>query len=572
MQHDPFAFITTAFISHRLHCADAVPLQSRYYDDGRALQQFWPLWKKTIMTMTIPALMRDAAARYGDRAALVSHTDGAMSFRDLDRQADLVAKALLADGAQPGERAAIWAPNMWEWVAVAIGIQRAAGVMVPLNTRLKGGEVADIIRRGKIKRLFSIGTFLGRYYPQMLRDEAMPDLRRRIILRATPDELGPNDMRWEDFVTTAQNTSDAQLAEREAMVKPDTLADIMFTSGTTGAPKGALFDHRRSLGGGHAWVDISRQTADDRYCVFGPFSHNASYKAGWVAGLMSGSTIYWPEAYDAVSILDLIANNRISVMPAPPTVFQEVLAHPNWRDWDMSSYRFLSTGATVVPIDLMKRLQAETSIAEITTGYGMTECCGSATHTRPGDSMERVAYTVGTALPGTEIRVAGPDGGVLQAGEPGEVLIRDDKLLIEYLDNPQATRATLDTDGWLHTGDVGYLDADGYLKLTDRLKDMYIVGGFNVYPAEIEKQMTGLPGIHQSAIVGVADQRLGEVGHAFIVRSKGSTITAEEVIAWSKANLANYKVPRGVTFLDELPMNSTGKVIKYVLRDLLAQA
>ncbi|WP_313807660.1 AMP-binding protein [Sphingobium sp.] len=524
------------------------------------------------MTTTIPALMRNAAARYGDRAALVSQVDGAISYRELDRQADLIAKALIADGAQPGDRAAIWAPNMWEWVAAAIGIQRAAGVMVPLNTRLKGGEIGDIIRRGKIVRLFTIGNFLGRYYPRMLQDEAMPGLRRRIVLRAAPAELGPDEIRWEDFVAMAENTGAEQLAEREAMVKPDTLADLMFTSGTTGTPKGALFDHSRSVVGGRIWADITRLTPDDHYCVFGPFSHNASYKAGWVTGLIGGSTVYWPESYDAVSVLDLIANNRISVMPAPPTVFQEILAHPNWRDWDMSSYRFLSTGATVVPIELMKRLRAETTITEITTGYGMTECCGSATHTRPGDPMERVAYTVGTAIAGTEIRVAGADGQSLPIGEPGEVLIRDDKLLIEYLDNPEATRATLDAEGWLHSGDVGYLDADGYLKLTDRLKDMYIVGGFNVYPAEIEKQMTGLPGVHQSAIIGIPDARLGEVGHAFIVRSAGSTITGEEIIAWSKANLANYKVPRGVTFLDALPMNSTGKVIKFALKEMIKVA
>jgi HIP---CoA ligase len=520
------------------------------------------------MTTTIPALMREAARRHGERAALVSSTDGAISFRSLDAQADAVAKALMADGAQPGDRAAIWAPNMWEWVAAAIGIQRAGGVMVPLNTRLKGGEVADIVRRGQIKRLFLIGDFLGRSYPSMLRDEAMPELRRRIVLRAVPAGLGAGEDSWDDFLALAAKTSDAGLAQREAGVGPDTLSDIMFTSGTTGAPKGALFDHRRSLGGGRAWVEITRQTPEDRFAVFGPFSHNASYKAGWVAGLMSGSTVYWPDSYDPVSVLDLIAGEKISVMPAPPTVFQEILAHPNWRDWDISSYRFLSTGATVVPIELMKRLQAETPIREISTGYGMTECCGSATQTRPGDSMEHVAYTVGTAIPGTEIRVAGSDGGTLPPGEPGEVLIRDDKLLIEYLDNPDATRLTIDAEGWLHSGDVGYLDAEGYLKLTDRLKDMYIVGGFNVYPAEIEKQMTGLPGIHQSAIIGVPDPRLGEVGHAFIVRAQGSSITADEVIAWSKANLANYKVPRAVTFLDELPMNSTGKVIKYALKEL----
>ena len=521
------------------------------------------------MSDTIPALLRDAATRFGDRAALFSQIDGAISYRELDRQADLVARALIADGTQMGDRAAIWAPNMWEWVAAAVGIQRAGGIVVPLNTRLKGGEIGDIVKRGKIARLFAIGDFLGRYYPALLRDEALVGLKRTVVLRTLPGKIGPGEETWDQFLARGATTSDAQLAQRESQVTPDTLADIMFTSGTTGMPKGALFDHRRSLGGGRAWNGLSRQTPEDRFCVFGPFSHNASYKAGWVAGLMSGSTVYWPEAFDAVTILDLIANNRITVMPAPPTVFQEVLAHPNWRDWDLSSYRYLSTGATVVPIELMKRLQAETAIAEISTGYGMTECCGSATHTRPGDPMERIAYTVGMPIAGTEIRVVGADGRALAAGQPGEVLIRDDKLLIEYLDNPEATRATIDADGWLRSGDVGYLDTDGYLKLTDRLKDMYIVGGFNVYPAEIEKQMTGLPGIYQSAIIGVPDQRLGEVGHAFIVREAGSTITAAEITAWSKANLANYKVPRGVTFVDALPMNATGKVTKFALKALL---
>lgn len=521
------------------------------------------------MTTTIPAVLREAANVHKGRPALVSQSDGTMSFAELDRAADLVAKALIADGAMPAERAAIWAPNMWEWIAVAVGIQRAGGVMVPLNTRLKGGEVADIVRRGKISRVFAIGNFLDRYYPAMLRGEALPELKRVIVLRATPAQLGGREEIWDSFIARGAATSASELARREAGVTADSVADIMFTSGTTGAPKGAVFDHRRSLAGGRAWARISRQQADDRFCVFGPFSHNASYKAGWLAGLMTGSTIYWPEAYDSVSVLDLIATARISVMPAPPTVWQEVLANPHWRDWDISSLHFLSTGATVVPIELMKRLEAETSIAEITTGYGMTECCGSATHTRPGDSMERVAYTVGVAIEGTEIRVAGPDGRPLPVGTPGEVLIRDDKVLIEYLDNAEATRTTIDAEGWLRSGDVGTLDADGYLKLTDRLKDMYIVGGFNVYPAEIEKQMGSLPGLYQAAIVGVPDARLGEVGHAFIVRSQGSTLTGEEVIRWSKANLATYKVPRGVTFLDALPRNATGKVIKFALKDML---
>ena len=522
------------------------------------------------MIETIPALLRQAANLYGAKAALCSSVDGPISFIDLDHAADRVAKALLADGMDAGERIAIWAPNMWEWVAAAVGVQRIGGVIVPLNTRLRGGEVADILRRARITRLFSIGTFLGRHYPDMLRGEILPELKRTIVLRPDPAGLAAEETGWDAFLAAGDAIGDHAMREREAAVTGDSIADIMFTSGTTGLPKGAVFDHRRSLGGGRAWMRLAGMTTEDRYCCFGPFSHNASYKAGWVAGLMTGSTVYWPEAYDAETVLNLIADNAITVMPAPPTVWQEVLAHPRFADWNISSLRFLSTGATTVPIELMRRLHAETKIAILSTGYGMTECCGSATHTLPGDSMERIAYTVGKAITGTEIRIAGPDGQALPPGEAGEVLIRDDKLLIEYLDNPQATRDAIDEDGWLRSGDIGSLDEDGYLKITDRLKDMYIVGGFNVYPAEIEKQMSGLPGLYQCAIVGVPDARLGEVGHAFVVRAAGSSLTEAEIMAWCKANLANYKIPRGISFVDELPRNATGKVVKFALKEMLA--
>jgi acyl-CoA synthetase (AMP-forming)/AMP-acid ligase II len=522
------------------------------------------------MVQTIPAVLRDAARRFGAKSALSCASDGATSFAELDAAADRVAKALLADGMEFGERVAVWAPNMWEWVAAATGIQRIGGILVPLNTRLRGGEVADIVRRALVTRLFSIGNFIGRYYPEMLHSEDMPQLKRVIVLRARQDQIGPREELWDQFLARGEAIGDSLLAQRESQVTPATLSDIMFTSGTTGLPKGAVFDHKRSLLGAQAWISITSLTADDRHCAFGPFSHNASYKAGWVTGLVTGSTTYWPEAFDAETILNVIGRDRITVMSAPPTVWQDALAHPNWRDWDINSLRFVSTGGTTVPIELMRRLRSETSIAVISTGYGMTECCGSATQTLPNDPIERVAYTVGTAIPGTDIAVSGRDGRHLPPGEAGEILIRDAKLLIEYLDDPEATRAAIDQDGWLHTGDVGVLDSDGYLKITDRLKDMFIVGGFNVYPAEIERQMSVIDGLHQVAIIGVPDGRLGEVGHAFVVRSAGSTLTEAEVLAWSKANLANYKIPRGVTFVDSLPLNSSGKVIKFALREIVS--
>ena len=512
---------------------------------------------------TIPALLADAARRYKGRPALVA-ADVTISFERLDHEADRAARAFLATGLQPGERVAVWAPNMWEWVAAAVGAQRVGGVLVPLNTRLRGGEVADVVRRAQVRHLVSIGTFLGRYYPDMLRGEAMPELRRITVLGGAQGA----DEDWERFLAVGDAVPPEVLAERAAAVRPTDIADIMFTSGTTGRPKGAVFDHRRSILGGHAWREITGLTDQDRFCVFGPFSHNASYKAGWVTGLLAGAAVYWPETYDGASILELIAANRITVMPAPPTVWMDVHAHPNRRDWDISSLRFLSTGATTIPIELIRRLKRDFTGTTISAGYGMTECCGSATQTLPDDDVERIVHTVGRPIAGTQVKIVRPDGSTAQAGEAGEVLIQDDKLLLEYLDDPAATREAIDAGGWLHSGDIGALDADGYLRITDRLKDMYIVGGFNVYPAEIERQMSALEGLHACAVVGVPDERLGEVGHVFIVRAAGSKLSEAQVFAWSKANLANYKAPRRVTFVEALPTNASGKTVKFELRQM----
>lgn len=512
---------------------------------------------------TIPRLLADVARRHPSRPALVGRGE-TLSFERLNFEADRAARAFLAAGLEPGERVAVWAPNMWEWVAAAVGAQRVGGVLVPLNTRLRGGEVADIVRRARVRCLVSIGEFLGRYYPDMLRAEAMPELRRLVVLHGAKG----TDESWESFLAQGESVSEATLERRAGAVRPTDICDIMFTSGTTGRPKGAVFDHRRSILGGAAWCGITGLTEDDRHCVFGPFSHNASYKAGWVAGLISGAATYWPEAYDAVSILGLIADNRITVMSAPPTVWVEAHGHPDRTSWDISSLRFLSTGATTIPMELIVRLQRDFVGTTISTGYGMTECCGSATQTLPGDEAERVVHTVGQPIPGTEIRIVRPDGATALPGEAGELLIRDRKLLIEYLDDPQATREAVDADGWLHSGDIGALDAAGYLKITDRLKDMFIVGGFNVYPAEIERQMSAIEGLQACAVVGIPDERLGEVGHAFIVRTPDSKLSVDDVLAWSRANLANFKVPRRVTFVDALPMNSSGKVLKFELRQM----
>jgi acyl-CoA synthetase (AMP-forming)/AMP-acid ligase II len=253
-------------------------------------------------------------------------------------------------------------------------------------------------------------------------------------------------------------------------------------------------------------------------------------------------------------------------MAAPPTVWQDILDHPNRADCDLTSLRYLALGGARIPAELVRRMYAELRPERIAVGYGMTESSGIVAMSARDDSVELIAQTVGRPVHDVELRVVGTDGQNVPNGTAGEILVRCARMFINYLDDPVATRAALTPDGWLRTGDIGALDESGYLRITDRLKDMFIVGGFNVYPAEIEHRLSACPGISQCAVIGVPDLRLGEVGHAFVVRSPGANVTEGQIIQWCRANLATFKVPRAVTFLTELPINATGKVLKFELR------
>ncbi len=518
-----------------------------------------------MLPLSIPAAVLQAGERFGAATAIVDD-DARISFATLALETRRAARGFIAAGLRKGDTFAVWAPNMWEWVAAAAGGQAAGGILIPLNTRLRGREVAGIVNRARSRFLVSIGDFLGIDYPSMLDGHDLPTLERIIVLGKSSGP--PRGLRqgWNDFLAAGESVQDAVVDASIAALGPDDHADIMFTSGTTGDPKGALFNHRQSLLGAQTWLDISAVHEGDRYLAFGPFSHTASYKAGWVTTMLCGCTLYAKNKLDTEAIMALVSNEHINFMPAPPTVLQSILSHPNRQKYDLSSIEFISTGSAVVPIEMVRRLKLEVGVNQVATAYGLTEVCGTATFTRPDDPLELVANTAGRAVPGVEIRCIRPDGADTDTGEPGEVLVRADKMMLGYFENPKATAEAIDPEGWLHTGDIGTLDAAGNLKITDRLKDMYIVGGFNCYPAEIERDLAGLPGIMHCAVVGVPDERLGEVGRAFIVRAPQATLTESDVMAWCKQNLANYKAPRSVVFVDELPMNATGKVLKHALR------
>ena len=528
------------------------------------------------MELTIPAAVAGAARDFGDTTALAEPGGPQLSYRQLHERVRAVARALIAAQVRPGDRVAIWSPNTHHWVLGALGALYAGATLVPVSTRFTGPEALGVISRSGASTLIVAGRFLRTDRLAALRraeiaqNEAdgrscLPNLRIVIGIPIEPgqaaDEPGAAEpvIDWATLGDLGATVPARQAEERAAAVTPDDVSDILFTSGTTGRSKGAMSAHRQSLAVARAWADCAGLTAADRYLVVNPFFHSFGFKAGILACLVSGATMVPQLAYDAGQAMRLVEAERITVLPGAPTVYQTILDHSDRASLDLSSLRIAVTGAAVVPVALVERMRRELGFDTVLTAYGLTEAV-VATMCRPGDDPRTVAATSGRAAADFEIRIAGP------AGQSGEILLRGPNVMLGYLDDPAATSAAVDADGWLHTGDIGVLDARGYLTITDRLTDMYICGGFNVYPAEVEQVLARLDGIAESAVIGVPDARLGEVGKAYVVARPGCDLDAADVLAFCREHLANYKIPRQVEFRDDLPRNPAGKPLKRLLR------
>jgi HIP---CoA ligase len=470
-------------------------------------------------------MVLSAADRFGDAEAIV---DGPLrlTFTEVVERIRCAAGAFADQGIQKGDRVAIWAPNSAEWMIAAFGLLTAGGVLVPVNTRFKTEEAADIIGRSGAKAVLIQKGFLGQDYTAPAGVPVI-DLKSGFLSSGSPFQRD---------------------------VSGDDISDIIFTSGTTGRPKGVMMNHRQNLRLYAEWCELADLREGDRYLMINPYFHTFGYKAGLIASFIRGATMVPVPIFDIDRVVDLIEAERITMLPGPPTLYHSLLAVEDKSR--LATLRAGVTGAADIPVELVRRVHEELPFRTLATGYGLTEA-GTVTLSRPGDSFEDIATTAGVACDGVEMRIA----------DEGEVLVRGYTVMQGYLDDPAATAEAIDADGWLHTGDLGTLDDAGRLRIVGRKKDMFIVGGFNAYPAEIEGFLLEHPAVAQAAVIGVPDERLGQVGKAFVVVKDDKTdVSGDELIAWSRDRMAGFQVPRFVEFLDELPLNATGKVMKDRLR------
>lgn len=513
-------------------------------------------------SITIPQLIGRRADADPD-LLLVVDDRRSLTYRDFDDELIRVARAATVLGVREGDRVAVWAPNTAEWLTAAMGTCAVGAQMMALNSRFKGVEAAEAVRRGQPRLLFTTRAFLGTDYPAMLRSGYGPDLPCRIVVLDAEGESG--DLSWQQFLALGAEVSEDLVRSRRNQQSADAVSDIILTSGTTGAPKGVMTSHRQNM---LAWSRYARHLGLDegeRINASLPFFHNFGLKAGFlVAALLRGACICG-SMFDPASVLQTIERVKITYLPGTPTLFSGVLQHPDLADTDLSSLRHCLVAGAVVPVELVLEIKKHLA-DEVFVGYGLSELSGGISLSPPGSDPSLIAGSAGSLVEGVEVRVVDEHDRDLPAGARGEILARGDCVMVGYMDDPAATAEAITPDGWLRTGDIGSVDDAGFVRLTDRKKDLFIVGGFNAYPAEIERLLLGHPEVAAAAVVGIPDERLGEVGAAFLVAKEGATLTPEAMISWANSHMANYKAPRRIVIGEALPLNASGKVQKEVLR------
>jgi fatty-acyl-CoA synthase len=522
---------------------------------------------------TIGANLEATVSRFGDREAVVDASTGRrLTYAELDRQVDTVARGLLALGVDKGDRVGIWAPNCVEWVLVQYATAKIGAVLVNVNPAYRTHELGFVLRQSGVSVLVSATSFKTSDYAAMV-EEVRGDCpaMREVVLIGTPS--------WDALLDGAGRVPDGALRDRMALLSCDDPINIQYTSGTTGFPKGATLSHHNILNNGFFVSEVCGHTELDRIAIPVPFYHCFGMVMGNLGATSHGACMVIPApGFDPVLTLQAVQDERCTSLYGVPTMFIAQLQHPDFASFDLSSLRTGIMAGSPCPVEVMKRVVSEMHMAEVTIAYGMTETSPVSTQTRRDDDLERRVSTVGTVHPHVEVKVVDPGSGLtLPNGESGELCTRGYSVMLGYWEEPEKTADVLDYAGWMHTGDLATMDADGYVNIVGRIKDMVIRGGENIYPREIEEFLYSHPDIADVQVIGVPDDKYGEELCAWVRLREGvDGLTVEALREFCSGKLAHYKVPRYVQVVDEFPMTVTGKIRKVEMRersvDLLALA
>jgi fatty-acyl-CoA synthase len=519
---------------------------------------------------TIGRNLDRTVARVPDRDALVSvHQGVRLTYAQFHAAVEEVARGLLALGVEPGERVGIWSPNNAEWVTLQYATAKVGAILVNVNPAYRTSELAYALGQSGVSTLVLAPRFRQADYLDMLDQVAgeLPALQRRVVLGpdAPSGALG-----WDDLREAAGRAAPDRLREREALLQFDDPINIQYTSGTTGFPKGATLSHHNILNNGFFIGEGCGYTEADRVCIPVPLYHCFGMVLGNLACTTHGAAMVYPgEAFDPEATLAAVEAERCTALYGVPTMFIAELEHPRFHEFDYSSLRTGIMAGSPCPVEVMKKVQADMHMAEVTICYGMTETSPVSFQTGTDDPVDKRVATVGRIHPHVEAKVIDPDSGrVVPRGAPGELCTRGYLVMLGYWENQQATEEAVDRAGWMHTGDLATLDADGYANIVGRIKDMVIRGGENVYPREVEEFLYQHPAVGDVQVVGVPDERYGEELCAWVRLREGQAVTGDELREWCRGRIATFKIPRYWMFVDEFPMTVTGKVQKFKMREV----
>ena len=534
-----------------------------------------------LLETTIGQALDAAAARWGDAEALVAtHQNLRWSWRGLAQRADAFAAGLLALGLEPGDRVGIWSPNCAEWVLVQFAAAKAGVILVTINPAYRLSELEYTLNKVGVKALvaaerYKTSDYVGMVealapelpdsFPGALRAARVPTLRAAIKIGG---EARPGWFDVDDIPGLAEPEHDAELAQIAERLSANDAINIQFTSGTTGLPKGATLTHRNILNNGY-FVGLAQQLGPaDRICIPVPLYHCFGMVMANLAAVTHGSAmIYCAPTFDAEATLAAIEAERCTALYGVPTMFIAVLGGSNFAARDLTSLRTGAMAGSPCPVEVMKQVIDKLHMKDVTIAYGMTETSPVSFQTGPDDPVERRVSTIGKVQPHLEVKIVGEDGEVTPRGVPGEVCTRGYSVMLGYWDDAEKTAEAIDPDGWMHTGDLGTIDAEGYGNIVGRIKDMVIRGGENIYPREIEEFLYTHPKVADVTVVGLPDPKMGEELCAWVRLAPGESADEDEIRDFCRGQIAHYKIPRYVRFVDEFPMTVTGKIQKFVIRD-----